>query len=153
MKLSAIIYWLYIFYNGTLSFSVFSPLVVSLVGLRFPLSMLISLSSESDIQTLPRVYFFDSYATIQANGTDSRFFSSFVGRIPHSHSRSHLSLVFCLDRFSVSAVQLYICVCVIWFAVFLLCPVVLLWFLYQCCLLLLAFIHKVLIEDCVLDQF
>lgn len=33
-----------------------------------------------DIQTLPRVYFFDSYATLQANGSDSRFRFSSVRR-------------------------------------------------------------------------
>lgn len=43
----------------------------------------------SDIQTLPRVYFFDSYATLQANGSDSRFLSSSGchTHIPHSHLR------------------------------------------------------------------
>lgn len=47
----------------------------------------------SDIQTLPRVYFFDSYATLQANGSDSRFLSSScvgLADIPRSHS-SHLT--------------------------------------------------------------
>lgn len=38
----------------------------------------------SDIQTLPRVYFFDSYATLQANGSDSRFL--LLLRVLHSHS-------------------------------------------------------------------
>lgn len=47
----------------------------------------------SDIQTLPRVYFFDSYATLQANGSDSRFLSSScvgLADIPRSHF-SHLT--------------------------------------------------------------
>lgn len=55
----------------------------------------------SDIQTLPRVYFLDSYATLQANGSDSRFLFSAVchTHIPHSHLCSHQSIVYCLLSF------------------------------------------------------
>lgn len=49
----------------------------------------------SDIQTLPRVYFFDSYATLQANGSDSRFLSSVCHtHKTHSHLCSHQPVVF-----------------------------------------------------------
>lgn len=44
-----------------------SPLIWSL-----PLLACAALLPASDIQTLPRVYFFDSYATLQSNGSDSR---------------------------------------------------------------------------------
>lgn len=72
----------------------------------------------SDIQTLPRVYFFDSFATLQANGTESRFFSSSVchSHIPHSHLCLHYSFVFCLPAVCLSCAIL-VCIC----AVFLYC--------------------------------
>lgn len=80
---------------------------------------LFSLLPASDIQTLPRVYFFDSYATIQANGSDSRFLSSSVCHADnaHSHLRFHYSFVFCLKhRFIVVRLfSLYLCCSVICF--------------------------------------
>lgn len=54
-----------------LYFFLASPLICYL-----PLLACTALLPASDIQTLPRVYFFDSYATLQANGSDSRCLSS-----------------------------------------------------------------------------
>ena len=82
------------------SFCSFLFLLHSLV-LTSTLSPCPFLPPSSDIQTLPRVYFFDSYATLQANGSDSRFFSSSVchTHIPHSHLCWHHCFVFCLPSF------------------------------------------------------
>lgn len=51
-----------------------SPLLLS-VSLVFPLP---SCNLLLDIQTLPRVYFFDSYAAMQTNGSDSSRFCLLV---------------------------------------------------------------------------
>lgn len=83
-----------------LLFSLFTNLVLTSF-LPSDLSPCAFLLPASDIQTLPRVYFFDSYATLQANGSDSRFLSSSVCHtdIPHSHLCLHHSFVFCLPSF------------------------------------------------------
>lgn len=57
--------------SNPLYFFLGSPLIWYL-----PLLACTTLLPASDIQTLPRVYFFDSYATLQANGNDSRCLSS-----------------------------------------------------------------------------
>lgn len=76
------------------------PLGLFFTSFSFPPLYIPSLLPASEIQTLPRVYFFDSYATLQANGSDSRFFPSSVchARILHSHLLSH-SFVYCLPGF------------------------------------------------------
>jgi len=59
----------------------------------------------SDIQTLPRVYFFDSYATLQTNGSDSsRFFCSSSFNL--SITSSNYDLPFTLSLISLSLHQI-----------------------------------------------
>lgn len=55
------------------SFACSFPLLGSFFPFLWSCSLWSSDASRSDIQTLPRVYFFDSYATLQTNGADSRF--------------------------------------------------------------------------------
>lgn len=75
-----------------------------------PCAFLPSFLTASDIQTLPRVYFFDSYATLQANGSDSRFLPSSAchTHIPHSHLCLHYSFVFCPPTFWLLFAVLYL---------------------------------------------
>lgn len=88
----------------------FTPLLSS----SFPSHVVLLLSllflvPAPDIQTLPRVYFFDSYATIQTNGSDSRFFDvfylvtlAFLLPTPLLYSLvAHLSVLCCLCDFSL----------------------------------------------------
>lgn len=92
-------FYLHVLSWWLLSFSPFTNLVLP----SFPPLPLIFLPGPSfllpasDIQTLPRVYFFDSYATLQANGSDSRFLSSSVchAETPRSRLCSPRSVVVC----------------------------------------------------------